>query len=235
MGRKVCTAWIVVLGALAFAAPALAQDTKVENYQIVKKEEAAPQPAFENSLVSGVHTVGDIDDPDKAFYGLNKPDQALYTGIIPQVRDHLPHQSRYMKQANKARKSNRLTWLGYQKVGDKSRVFIQTGRAAQYEVVRGSSDNELLVILRDTKPSFSNFGRDMDCRWQHRSIGHVRSWRKGKDVYVSIKLLSNVEFAVVNEGPYVYVDFNDGFLEDGSNRAPTRTPAEKTIYDDPNG
>jgi hypothetical protein len=235
MGRMM-TAWMVVVGALAFAAPALAQQTKVENYQIVKKEEAAPQPAFENSLVSGVYTSGDIDDPDKAFYGLSKPDHMLYQGIIPQVRDRLPHQSWYTRQANRARKANRLTWIGFQKMGPKSRVFIQTGRLPNYEVVRGASDNELLVVLKDTKPSFYNFYRDMDCRWQHRAISHVRSWRKGKDTYISIKLLSNVEFAVANEGDYVYVDFNDGFLDPGTPNTPTGKPEQdKTIYADPNG
>lgn len=238
--KRLMFAGLVVVAVASVGGVAAAQQgggttttTTTERFEIVKKDNKAAEPAFENSTVTGVYTVGDYDDPDKGFYGIRKPDQQLYTGIIPRVRDSLPHLSRYERSAERVRKPNRLTWIGYQRFADKSRVFIQTGRTPDYEVVRGQNDSELIVILRGTRPSLYNFYRDVDCRWMYRSIGHIRSYRRGRDVYISIKLLSNVEFAVANDGEYVYVDFNDAHLTPGAVSPGENREREETIYDDP--
>lgn len=226
---------LIVLAIAAMGAPAWAQGTTTTTttkYEVVPKADQGEEPAYENSTISGVYT--DIDDPDKAFYGLNLPQQQLYTGIIPRVRDGLPHLRWYTRQANKARKSNRLTWIGYQRMSDKSRVFIQTGRSVEYEILKGQKGNELLVVLKNTRPSVYNFYRDMDCRWMHRSVGHIRSYRRGRDTVVAIQMLSNVEFSLSADGQYVYVDFADAHLETGG-AGPEPTRRDTTIYDDPRG
>lgn len=231
---------LFVMAVSALGAPAAAQDggatttTTTTSYEVVPKATESKEPAYENSTISSV-SYADIDDPDKGFYGLNLPQQQLYTGIIPRVRDGLPHLNRYNRSANRnARSKNRLTWIGYQRMSDKSRIFIQTGRNADYEVLKGQGPNELLVVLKNTRPSLSNFFRDIDCRWMYRSVGHIRSFRRGRDTVVAIKLLTTVEFSLSSDGAYVYVDFADAYLEPNGG-APEKPVDSSTVYDDPRG
>jgi hypothetical protein len=73
-----------------------------------------------------------------------------------------------------------------------------------------------------------NFRRLMDARWIPRSIYGIRSWRRGKDTYVSIQTRSQVEFSLSVQGNYLMLDFDDKAIEQYF------FDKQKTVYDDPN-
>jgi hypothetical protein len=163
-------------------------------------------------IIASVSTY-DVSDPDQAFYGLSLPPQQLYRGVIPGLRDSLPHIRGAQARGLKSEKSHRLTWIGYQRLPDRSRVFLQTYGVPAFRVERGQKDGEVLVVLQDTRVGTYNFKRLMDTRYFPRSISGVRSYRKGRDTYVSIQLRDKVEFAISVQGNYLFVDFEDASLE----------------------
>jgi hypothetical protein len=183
-----------------------------------------------NNIVSGVYNFSDLTDPSKVFRGLALPPQRLYRGILPGLRDTLPHIKRFQERGLRGR-ANQLTWVGYQRMSDKSRVFLQTFDSPSFEVLRGQRAGQLIVVLKDTRISLSNFRRVMDARWIPRSVASIVARRKGKDTYVYIQLRRQVEFSLSLEGNYLNVDFNDAFLEDDKVDKPD--PNDANILDDP--
>lgn len=169
-------------------------------------------------IIASVSTY-DVSDPDQAFYGLSLPAQQLYRGVIPGLRDSLPHIRGAQAAGLKSEKSHRLTWIGYQRLPDRSRVFLQTYGVPAFRVERGKNDGEVLVVLQDTRVATYNFKRLMDTRYFPRSISGVRSYRRGHDTYVSIQLRDKVEFAISVQGNYLFVDFEDAALEQKYGRA----------------
>jgi hypothetical protein len=163
-------------------------------------------------LINAVYKY-DASDPDELFYGLDLPNHQLYRGIIPGVRETLPHIRPQQVAGLKSTRTSRLTWIGYQRMPDKSRVFLQTYNVPAFRVERGKLDGEVMIVLQDTSIGTYNFRRLMDTRFFPRSIAGVRSYRQGRDTYVSILLRDKVEFSVSVQGNYLFVDFEDAALE----------------------
>lgn len=187
--------------------------------------EAAATP-FQGSLVSNIYTA-DLSDPDRAFYGLDLPQHRLYTGIIPGVRDTLPHIYPHQVRGLRGR-GNQLTWVGFQKLEDRSRIFLQTFSVPAFRIEMSKKPNEIIVVLVDTKPACYNFLRTMDARWFPRSIRDIRARRFGRDTHIFISTKVGVEYSVSIEGNYLNVDFDDTHLE--REWLEQRT---STVYDDP--
>jgi hypothetical protein len=183
--------------------------------------------AFEASLISNVYTA-DLSDPSRAFYGLDLPQHQLYTGIIPGVRDSLPHIYPHQMRGNRG-PSNRLTWIGFQKTPDQpSRVFLQTFRVPAFRIELGGKPNEIVVVLVNTRPASYNFLRTMDARWFPRSVRDIRARRFGQDIHVYITTKMNVDYSVSISGNYLNIDFDDANLE-----REWIERATETVYDDP--
>ena len=185
---------------------------------------------FSNDVVSDVYNFSDLNDPNQAFRGLALPVQRLYRGILPGLRDTLPHIRRFQERGLRGRK-NQLTWVGYQRMSDKSRVFLQTFDSPSFEVLRGQRSGQLVVVLKDTRISLSNFRRVMDARWIPRSVASIFARRRGGDTYVYIQLRRQVEFSLSLEGNYLNIDFDDAFLEERGGDKPD--PNDSNILDDP--
>ncbi len=171
--------------------------------------------AGNTDIITSVYSYANINDPSAAFYGLPLAQQQLYRGLIPGVRDTLPH-VRPGQIAGLKSRSNRLTWIGYQAMSDKTRIFLQTFDMPAFEVVRGEKPGELVIILQNTRPSLSNFYRRIDARWFPRAVSFVKARRVGRDTHVHIVTRRQVEFAVSVDGKYLNIDFNDAFLENGT-------------------
>ncbi|MCB9506614.1 MAG: hypothetical protein H6700_10110 [Myxococcales bacterium] len=135
------------------------------------------------------------------------PGSAIYAGVVPNETDSLPHISDEQARANSGG-PNQLTWLGFQPFPDMTRVFIQTGRPAQYQV-RESPDGQTITIrLRDTAIEMSNLRRDVDASYFGRVVQHVDAARNSDGVTeVIITLAEPAGRRVVAEGDYLYVDF----------------------------
>ena len=187
---------------------------------------------FNSDIVSNVYNFSDISDPNQAFRGLALPVQRLYRGVLPGIRDTLPHIRRFQLRGLRAR-SNQLTWVGYQRMPDKSRVFLQTFDSPSFEVLRGNQAGQLIIVLKDTRIPLTNFRRVMDARWIPRSVASIRARTRGRDVHVNIQMRRRVEFALSVDGPYLNIDFDDAFLEAevGGDKP---NPNEGNVLDDPN-
>ena len=181
---------------------------------------------YSNESIESIRKV-DLSDPNEDFYGLNLPQQALYTGIIPNVRDSLPHlRNNPLLWQNTRRnrfRRNRLTWVGFQRQPQFTRVFIQTGRPTTYSVSRSVDGVSLYITLDDTINTVSNFRRNVDTRWYPRSISGIRARRvRGRKVRIEIDTRIAAEYNISSEGNYIYVDFKDASLE--QQIAPTEAP-----------
>ncbi len=192
--------------------------------------QGAGEGAFSRDIIAGVYNYSDLSDPSGIFRGLALPAQRLYRGVIPGLRDTLPHIRPHQREGLRSR-SSRLTWVGYQRMQDKSRVFLQVFDTPAFEVVRGNRDGQLIIVLKDTRIPLSNFRRALDSRWIPRSVSSIRARTVGRDTQVLIQLRRAVEFSVSLDGSYLNIDFDDAFLE-GEVGAPV-DPNDGNIIGDP--
>lgn len=133
----------------------------------------------------------------------------VYTGVIPGARDSLPHISRTQRHGADGRR-NTLTWIGFQPLEGTTRVFIQTGRPAQYQVVESPDGLTLTVRLRDTTIELSNFRRWIDASYFGRAVSRIDAARGGDGVTeVTIDLSRTAAYTVEGAGEYLYVDFQE--------------------------
>ena len=229
-------AWLSALVVFAFGLEASGQSFTVDlDKGSVSSSKAAAKSegsdGFKNDAIASVTPV-DLSDPSAGFYRLNLPQESLYRGIIPNVRNWLPHLRNHpsiWQTRRGMRARNKLTWIGYQRMEDRTRVFIQTGRPAQFSRSTGKNGS-VVITLENTVNTVSNFRRNIDARWYPRSVEGIRARNvRGRKVQVEIdvKLAANVN--VTPDGNYIYVDFADASLE------PVYQPVEKqkTIFDDP--
>ncbi len=200
-----------------------------------KKSDGGGGDGDRGSVISSVRMAG-TSGASKEWHGLDMPHQKLYRGVIPNVRNTTTQFDGARRRASKS-KFDRLTWLGFQSLEDKTRVFIQTTRTPSYRVERGETEGELVVVLQDTLPSFTNFARPIDTRFFPRSVAYIWSRRgkkgRSKEVRVSIQLRRKVEFQVTSAGNYVYVDLQDAHLEPSKKAEKKSEAKKKTVYDDP--
>ena len=131
----------------------------------------------------------------------------VYRGVIPGDRDSLPHISR-TQQHGQSGVANTLSWIGFQPLDGVTRVFLQTGRPAQYQVSEGPDGLSLTIRLRDTRIELSNFRRRIDARYFDRAVSEIEAFRRGDGVTeVVIQLAHAATFTVEGAGDYLYVDF----------------------------
>ncbi len=133
---------------------------------------------------------------------LNLSETEMYRGVIPGKRDSVAHLSQDSEG------DNRITWIGFQAKDDSSRVFFQTVRAADYEILSGDSSNILVVRFSNTKIPVRNFKRFIDTsafEWNVRRIDAKQASRNV--VEVTIELASDEEPIISRNGGYLYLDF----------------------------
>ena len=140
--------------------------------------------------------------------GGNRADEPTYQGIVPGERDEVEHLRDEQESGASASKPNKLTWLGFQPKDDKTRVFIQTARASEYNVSREDDGRRVIVTLENTGISTRNFRRSIDTSFFDRNISRIdaRPSRRSK-VEVTIELESPASPSVEANENYLYVDF----------------------------
>jgi hypothetical protein len=140
---------------------------------------------------------------------------SIYTGITPSFTDTLPHVEQYARRATSG--SNALTWIGFQPLPDRTRVFLQTGSPITPTISESPDGRVLTVRLESTSITLSNFTRDVDASFFDRAVTHIRGRRSGNATEVSIELSGSVEYQVVSDSAnpdYIYIDF----MESGTGR-----------------
>jgi hypothetical protein len=178
------------------AAAAAAEDGGAEG------DGAETDEAFVNNMLVGVSAAGGLG-------GGMIVGATIYTGITPNFTDTLPHVSRLERRAE-AGGANALTWIGFQPFPDSTRVFVQTGRPTQPQLIMAPDGRTLTMRFENTTVGLSNFTRDIDATYFDRTVTHIRGRRVGSATEVTIELDGTVDYQLVsdeNNPDYVYIDF----------------------------
>lgn len=129
----------------------------------------------------------------------------LYQGIIPGVRDALPHLTRSAHQVGSA---TPLTWVGFQAEETRTRVFFQSPRPLNYQVRKAQDGRDLIVVFENTRITERNFSRFIDASFFDRAVRRIEaSEKRGGIVEVRLTMNEDVSPKVSVEGEYLYLDF----------------------------
>ena len=109
----------------------------------------------------------------------------------------------------KGSKHNYVTWPGFIPQQGGARVFVQTTRAAQYDVqVTGQ---KVTVLIRDVRVHLRNNRLPLDMSFFNTPVKTAKLERRGKDVALVIDLKQaghpNVRPDTIGGYSYIYVDF----------------------------
>jgi hypothetical protein len=84
-----------------------------------------------------------------------------------------------------------LTWTGFERVGDSSRVFLEVSADVATKLdIRGAV---ITVRLTNTKINVRNNARSLDLRYFRTPVRSVKVSKKGKDAIATIVMRRNVE------------------------------------------
>ena len=132
----------------------------------------------------------------------------IYRGVTPNEVDSLPHIAG--SQARGVLGENTLTWVGFQPFDTHTRVFLQTGRPAQYQIHESPDGLTVTIRLRDTRVDFSNFRRWIDASYFGRPVHMIDTARAEDNVTeVTIDLSRYAAYAVSSEAGYLFIDFTE--------------------------
>ena len=142
-------------------------------------------------------------DGNDWFYG-----SEIYRGVTPNEVDSLPHISGSQTRGEAG--ENTLTWVGFQPFEEFTRVFLQTGRPAQYQVRESPDGLTITVRLRDTRVDFSNFHRWIDASYFGRPVNMIDTNRAEDGITeVTIDLSRYADYALSSDGDYLFLDFTE--------------------------
>lgn len=166
------------------------------------------QPTKKGERISKISKAGDsrqeIIDRSKLLA------HDIYTGIIPGVRDSLPHLERHQERGRKAKKPNQLVWLGYQPFAQGSRVFLQTSVKPAYTVVTMEDGMTVVIELMNTKIPLYNNQRNIDTSFFPKAVTSIdAAVLSKKRVQITITLRERVPFHVSSQNEYLFIDFED--------------------------
>lgn len=133
----------------------------------------------------------------------------LYMGVIPNIRDTLPHIARF-QAVNERRPRNRITWIGFQPFDSFTRVFVQMADSPNYTIEESEGGQLVEVFFENTTISLSNFQRFMDTSFFGRSVDVIDAQPlSGHRARLIIWRDSVTPYTVTVDGDYLYIDFND--------------------------
>ena len=151
---------------------------------------------------------GDPRDSSAPRTTLDMAIDKMYRGIIPGKRDQVDHLREKDEQDSATLGPNRLTWIGFQPEDDKTRIFVQTSRRADYNMERKPAKKTLVLRIEDTKITARNFSRFIDTSYFDRNIQKITT-KKAEDGAVEIHIeVSEMESPMIQQdGGYLYADF----------------------------
>jgi hypothetical protein len=166
--------------------------------------EAASSEYFRNRL-SGV-VVSNSWDHNNWFYRASE----IYTGIIPNIQDSLPHLSPYQSEIVRNDRPNSVVWIGFQPFGGFTRVFVQFARTPNFEIEELEDAHLLELSFPNSRLALSNLRRFLDTSYFQRSVEHIDAEQVSPN---RSKLIIRREFIapyqVSTDGDYLYIDFQD--------------------------
>ena len=168
-------------------------------------EETAESEGYVSSIVSGVE-MSHSRDRFRWFYNAGQ----LYTGVIPNIRDTLPHLTRHQTMGNARRPRNRITWIGFQPFDSFTRVFVQCAASPAYTVQESEEGHLIEIFFDNTSISLTNFQRFLDASYFGRSVDIIDTEPlPGRRSRMIIWRDQIAPYEVIVDGVYLYIDFQD--------------------------
>ena len=134
----------------------------------------------------------------------------LYMGIIPNIRDTLPHIRPHQTLGNARRPRNRITWVGFQPFGGFTRVFVQCAASPVYTIQESEEGHLIEVFFENTTISLGNFRRFLDASYFGRSVDIIDTEPlPGRRSRMIIWRDQITPYEVIVDGAYLYIDFHD--------------------------
>lgn len=84
-----------------------------------------------------------------------------------------------------------MTWTGFERAHEGSRVFFQLNNAVQFSVE--SAQSVITIRMRNTKPNVRNNTRALDLRYFRTPVRSVKVRKRGKDTIAKIVLKHDAE------------------------------------------
>lgn len=132
----------------------------------------------------------------------------LYRGIIPGMRDTVAHLSQAQTKGQNQANRNELTWLGFEPTDDYTRVFFQTARKADYNILRKQNPALVEVTLNNTEIAARNFARFIDTSFFGRNVKRVEATQvDASTLKITIELKKFAQPTVRESDNYIYLDF----------------------------
>lgn len=179
-----------------------------ESGRVTVDEDGNEVDVYQSTRVSGV-SHSRPGDRFNWFYDAVE----IYRGIIPHLRDSLPHIERYQRAGTDVSQPNRVTWIGFQPFETYTRVFLQLARTPSYRVEEtATEDGQLIeVFLDNTRLPLSNFQRFIDASYFERSVDIIDAepLEGGRVRVVIFRHQTEAPYEVEVEGNYLYIDFQD--------------------------
>lgn len=137
----------------------------------------------------------------------------MYRGIVPGIKDWHVFARKARDSAKKNGKAkNRLTWIGYQDMDSGSRVFLQTIKAATYDVAESVGKDGLPTLeisLIGTRIPVYNNRRSLDTSYFQSAVIGAKAKPSGKGTLVTITLQNKASYKVHQEAEFLFIDFDD--------------------------
>jgi len=151
----------------------------------------------------------------------------LYRGVIPGMRDKVAHLSKAQAKGQNQANRNELTWLGFEPTDDYTRVFFQTARKADYNILRKQNPAQIEVTLSNTEIAARNFGRFIDTRYFGRNVRRVEATQlNASTLKIIIELEKFAQPTVRESDNYIYLDFPNDSAQtvDATSAQSAKTP-----------
>ena len=105
----------------------------------------------------------------------------FYSGVSVEGNETPPHAAKRVDAPPAL-----LTWVGFERTPDGSRVFFQLSAEAAFEVTQKGTT--IVVHLKKTKINVRNNGRELDLRYFKTPVRTVKMTKKKKDTIATIVL-----------------------------------------------
>jgi hypothetical protein len=184
--------------------PAQAQSSRSDT----GSEDGVPRSGsdgYTSTRVSEV-TVSTSQERYSWFYAASE----IYAGIIPSIRDSLPHIAIHQRWGAQSRRANSVTWIGFQPLDGYTRVFVQLARNPEYTVSEREDGYLIEIVFDNTRLSLSNFQRFMDTSFFGRSVSMIDAAPlSGGRSRLVISLSELSSYTVTTNDDYLFIDFQD--------------------------
>ena len=129
--------------------------------------------------------------------------RGLYLGVKPGQNKYAPG-----KKVKKSDQMYQITWIGFQAMKDRGKVFVQGNRSLLYEVA-SSNAKQVILDFPNTKLQTRNDSRSLDTRYFPTAVLSIQAKQVLQSlVRVTIQLREKVKYQIKKDQKFLYLVFD---------------------------